>query len=464
MPDSEPLCVRGRFGIAPLVNHPRRITSPLLKRDGRIVEVSWEEAVDYAAKTLKEYQGKTGIIFSPDLTIETINSLHTVAEIMGVEEFGAEVSITSSFDEVCLDKKERKIGLVVLNTDLIEDFSVFLLRLKKFLNEKPVIITIDPVRTRIAEQSDLWLRVQTGKEWELLNLLVSSQAPEDFAGVKKQNIIEARRLLVHKEVCVLYNAHNLQNNHEKCNLKCFPLISSLNYGFLTKANLPGADDIINNKDIKCLYLIGASIPETMKYERVIVQDCFLPDFDFDLFLPASTFLETEGSFVDITGKEKRLQKVIEPMGNSLPDEWIIKHITELIDFEMAKKDETPYLRKKAEVQKVVLDSNHPFYLMVRENGYRFRNRTLSDMLKGFKRIHPDRYLWINPADATKLKIENGAVVKVIATDFECQVQVFITDRVQLGMVLAYYNPGKGMIKEAAVRIEIIEGAKKGKQG
>lgn len=55
------LCVKGRFGYN-FINSPDRLTKPLIKRNDRFEEVSWEEAYEYASKKL------TGIkaAFGPD--------------------------------------------------------------------------------------------------------------------------------------------------------------------------------------------------------------------------------------------------------------------------------------------------------------------------------------------------------------------------------------------------------------
>jgi len=50
------LCVKGRFGYG-FVNHPERLTAPLIKRDGEFVEASWEEALDLVASRLANYKG-----------------------------------------------------------------------------------------------------------------------------------------------------------------------------------------------------------------------------------------------------------------------------------------------------------------------------------------------------------------------------------------------------------------------
>ena len=53
------LCVKGRFGYS-FVNHPDRLTTPLVKRNGRFQEASWEEALDLVAGKFQEVQAKYG--------------------------------------------------------------------------------------------------------------------------------------------------------------------------------------------------------------------------------------------------------------------------------------------------------------------------------------------------------------------------------------------------------------------
>lgn len=50
------LCVKGRFGYE-FVRHPDRLTTPLVRRDGKLVPVSWEEALDLVARRLAAYRG-----------------------------------------------------------------------------------------------------------------------------------------------------------------------------------------------------------------------------------------------------------------------------------------------------------------------------------------------------------------------------------------------------------------------
>jgi len=45
------LCVKGRFGYE-FVASPERLTKPLIKKDGKQVEASWDEALDLVAQKL----------------------------------------------------------------------------------------------------------------------------------------------------------------------------------------------------------------------------------------------------------------------------------------------------------------------------------------------------------------------------------------------------------------------------
>ena len=52
-------CVKGRFGWD-YVNHPDRLTQPLIKKDGQFVEATWDEALDLVADRFAEIKTKHG--------------------------------------------------------------------------------------------------------------------------------------------------------------------------------------------------------------------------------------------------------------------------------------------------------------------------------------------------------------------------------------------------------------------
>lgn len=53
------LCVKG-WNVHEFVQSPRRLTEPLLRKDGELVPVSWDEALDFTARRLREIKEADG--------------------------------------------------------------------------------------------------------------------------------------------------------------------------------------------------------------------------------------------------------------------------------------------------------------------------------------------------------------------------------------------------------------------
>lgn len=53
------LCVKGRYGYS-FINSPDRLTSPLIRKDGKLVPASWDEALGYVAEKLAAIRSRHG--------------------------------------------------------------------------------------------------------------------------------------------------------------------------------------------------------------------------------------------------------------------------------------------------------------------------------------------------------------------------------------------------------------------
>ena len=75
-------CSRGRFCIPQLLNGVDRLTQPMIRKDGKLVPVNWDEAISYTAEKLKGYSSdETGITTSPFLTNESAYVLQKFARV-----------------------------------------------------------------------------------------------------------------------------------------------------------------------------------------------------------------------------------------------------------------------------------------------------------------------------------------------------------------------------------------------
>jgi anaerobic selenocysteine-containing dehydrogenase len=55
------LCVKG-WNIHEFVQHPSRLTKPLIRKNGTLTEANWDEALDYTASRLKEIKEVHGSV------------------------------------------------------------------------------------------------------------------------------------------------------------------------------------------------------------------------------------------------------------------------------------------------------------------------------------------------------------------------------------------------------------------
>lgn len=84
-------CVKGRFLVRSAIDHPRRLLRPMVRRDGRLEETSWEEALAAAAGRLADIPaGKSAVAMSAQSSCEDLFVLQKfAAEILAAGAFTA---------------------------------------------------------------------------------------------------------------------------------------------------------------------------------------------------------------------------------------------------------------------------------------------------------------------------------------------------------------------------------------
>lgn len=59
-PNNGLLCVKGKFGYK-FLNHPDRLRTPLIRKDGVLKEASWDEAMNLIASKIKDFKKESGL-------------------------------------------------------------------------------------------------------------------------------------------------------------------------------------------------------------------------------------------------------------------------------------------------------------------------------------------------------------------------------------------------------------------
>lgn len=271
------LCVKG-WNAFEFVQHPDRITRPLIRKGGQLRPSSWDEALDLVVKRLKEIQAKHGpdsIAFfsSAKATNEenylmmklaravfkTNNIDHCArlchsSTVVGLATTFGSGAMTNSYS--CLDQADC---ILVAGSNTTEQHPLIGTRIINAVRRGAKLIVVDSRRTRLARHAHLHLRPRNGTDVALINSLmqviiergwqdqrfiaertenydelvkvVKGYPPEKVApvaGISPQEIIEAARLFATSpRGMILYSMGITQHTHGVDNVKCLANLAML---------------------------------------------------------------------------------------------------------------------------------------------------------------------------------------------------------------------------------------------
>lgn len=450
-PGRDQICVRGRFGIAPLVNHPKRITSPLVRKEHGLVEVGWDEALDFAAQKLRAHRNRTGMLLSPQLTSEAIDRAYSLCDRTKTV-IAVPAAPVGGLTPLRLGTIERNAAFIVINTDLVADYPVLLLSLRKKLKGRTKFIVVNPLAHATDRYADTVLNPKPGTVQAALEALVGAGPSPRQCGITAAEIEAARCLIKNRPRYLIYDASNFAPTRPVKSVRRLCLSTIPNGPKICRMGFDlTPDELLNSDRVDCLYLAGSAPAPHRTYKAVIVQDSFLPGFDFDVFLPAATFAEVDGTMVDIEGKRKRVRRAVEAAGGSRSDEWIFGRLAQAMSTRPGRqKRRTP---KPKPMSRIGVSRAYPLRLIVRENTHLFRGRPLSSLLKGFERLRRDRSAWLNERTAKKYDLHEGAPARLAGRRISFDLPVRISAEVPDDAVLIFAHPSLGGIDNQRVRFE-----------
>ncbi len=186
-------CFKGKFGLEFINGRgpdqdpgqdpgPDRLRQPLIRRDGRLAEATWEEALDYIAQRLGDYRdGSFALLASPNGT----NEEHYLAQkFTRVAMRSNNVDLTSNLQPELTPALEQALGygaatnplwdleqagcILVFNSNLTEDNNVAGVPIKRAAQQGASLVVIDPREVELTRYAHCWLRPAPGTELLLL--------------------------------------------------------------------------------------------------------------------------------------------------------------------------------------------------------------------------------------------------------------------------------------------------------
>jgi len=340
--NGEFLCIKGRYGFD-FVEHPERITSPMLKVNGKLEEVSWSKALEAVAKKFTEVKtkgGKFGIVGSTKTSNE---------ENFFLQKFGREGLGTNNIDHhrsgdvaTLIDALSGKTNALataadlyntsaalVVGADMAQEHPFYAFQLRaNYRHHKANLYTValGPVREediavaamRVGPGDELpgvlSLRDQIAKEKELVILFGSA-----IKGDAIRKLVEFGDSLGFpvKYVCLV----DYSNSRGAMDMGLLPDLAP---GYKPVEN-PGLTlpEMMAATDLDVLWVVGAN--PLSRYQLagksfLVVQDMFLTETakQADVLLPAANAYEKNGTVTNGTGEVQRLYAAGHTMGTK-PD-------------------------------------------------------------------------------------------------------------------------------------------------
>lgn len=183
------LCPKGNFAHE-FINHPDRLTTPLIKDNNKFREASWDEALSLVASKLNEIKNE-----DPDLIGFLSSARCTNEENYVLQKFARAVIGTNNIDncaDLChgpsvaglsltfgsgamtnsIEDIEDSKCIFVIGSNTLEQHPLIGRRILKAKSKGAKLIVADPRNTIIARSADVFLQLKPGTDIALLNAMM----------------------------------------------------------------------------------------------------------------------------------------------------------------------------------------------------------------------------------------------------------------------------------------------------
>jgi len=189
------LCCRGRFGYQ-FINSDKRLTTPLVRKNGSLVEAGWDEALDLVASRLKGAGSAAAALATPRLTNEELVLFKRLMETAGSANYDhsagyAHAALTEGFSRsfgataspATIPDIQKSDLLLVIKTDSYETHPVIGFEINMAVKNKGVKLNIlSDKRGKLSKLPDARTLVHApGSEIAVINALAKAILDEKLA-------------------------------------------------------------------------------------------------------------------------------------------------------------------------------------------------------------------------------------------------------------------------------------------
>lgn len=349
------MCDKGRFAYH-YMGSEARLTSPLVRKDGELVEATWEEAVAAAVEGLRAAGANMLGLAGGRLSNEDLFTLKQLTEGQGgkalLYSYMAGGEMTSALG-MAPGSNFSDMGagtvIVVAASDLQEEAPIYYLRVKQAAERGAVLIVINPRETKLDRSAAHVIRSKYGEEAGMVAALKPGGRAPDALKDAAEALAGAENLVV------MYGSEGLGLNGSAALasacaalMKASGLAGRPNSGLIgvwAHANdqgafdqgfRPDADLATSLAQAAAVYIAAAdpagdspALADALdRAGFVVAQELFLTETArrADVVFPAAAYVEREGSFTNAERRVQRYYPALPVRPGTLPDYLITAQV------------------------------------------------------------------------------------------------------------------------------------------
>ncbi|UCD14197.1 MAG: molybdopterin-dependent oxidoreductase [Thermoplasmatales archaeon] len=199
-PTKGQVCSRGRFCVPQLLNGTDRLKQPMIRKNGKLIPVSWDEAITHTADKLKDFKGEEiGVIASKFLTNEsayvlqkftravlnTNNIDSTTSDFVGPVMKTIMESKTANSNIGKIENIENSRWIIVLGRRIFNPSSALNPSIYRAKKKGAKIILIDPGKSKTPRIIDVHLELGVSQTLDFFYGIIHSLYSSNPSIVKK---------------------------------------------------------------------------------------------------------------------------------------------------------------------------------------------------------------------------------------------------------------------------------------
>jgi formate dehydrogenase major subunit len=304
-------CVLGRFDV--LAQERKRVTKPMVRRDGKLAEATWDEALDVAAKGLKSADGGSlAALASSRATNETLDLFAKVFSKLGAKSVGSLTPVPGFMakEEGSLSILDKADFYVIVGADLRVDHQVAGIMVQRSVMNRGARLALIDDGPNGMDQMTVFKYGSDGLD-KAIKLAQGAEMPVVLYGTKAGDLLpKLRKALAGKAQFV-----GLVPGSNSRGALAAGLNGSLADG-AKSAYVMALDDTVTPETLSKLESAEFLVAQTSYVDALTEQA--------DVVLPSMIWAEKGSSTTNTEGRVQPLQASLQPPAGAKQDKEILK--------------------------------------------------------------------------------------------------------------------------------------------